>query len=97
MSLGRLSMGIESNMEITEILLSERDNLSFLACLKETAQNKAFVQEFDRLKGTSLSGSLSPIEKMIDEATGKKDADLETFIRFVYETVFCRVDHYNKL
>jgi len=85
-------------MEITEILLSERGNLSFLTCLKESAQNKAFVSEFDRMKGTSLSGNPSlartSIEKMVDAACGVeviKDSDLETFIRFVYETVYCRV------
>lgn len=66
------------------------DGLTFMKCLEETIKSPELVREVDRLYGTSIVRNQSPITKMIDEATGKKDADMQTFMRFVWNCIFIR-------
>jgi hypothetical protein len=66
------------------------DGLSFMHCLNETAGCIELVQQFDRLYGATLVSSRHAIEKMIDEATGKHDDDMQAFLRFVWNFVFLR-------
>lgn len=66
------------------------DGLTFMQCLEETIKCPELVREVDRLYGTSILRNQAPITKMIDEATGKKDEDMQTFMRFVWNCVFIR-------
>lgn len=64
----------------------------FFECLKRAAANRELVEQFDRLRGTNLSLKGSPIERMIDSATGKLDDDLGKFVDFVREYIYERLD-----
>jgi hypothetical protein len=52
--------------------------------LKAAASNQDLVREYDRLRGTSLSAmsKRTPLEQMIDKATGKEDSELRGFVEF---------------
>lgn len=66
------------------------DGLVFLQCVEATLQTKEIVEQVDRLYGTSLMRRSSPIERMVDDATGKSDEDMQTFLRFVWNCIFIR-------
>lgn len=65
------------------------DGLSFMLCVREAAGTLELVSQVDRLYGTAIVARKTPIDRMIDEATGKHDADMQTFLRFVWNFVFC--------
>lgn len=67
------------------------DGLTFAICLREAAGEIELVREFDRLYGTALSSRPPTINSMIDEATGKTDADMQAFLRFVWNYIFMSV------
>ena len=80
-------------MKLTEIPETERltpqhytairsDGLTYMTCLMEAAGIPELVAQVDRLYGTTLVSRKSPIESMVDNATGKTDADMQTFARF---------------
>lgn len=58
--------------------------------LARCAATPELVSEFDRLTGTSLSkiGFRSPIDHMIDEATGFERDQLRQFVQFVFRYVY---------
>ena len=66
------------------------DGLSYLSCLETAASMPELVKELDRLHHTNLSRKRHPLDYAIDEATGKSKADLEVFMRFVWNCVFLR-------
>lgn len=63
---------------------------------RERAEQRAaeYVARFAPGKAPSISrkrhGFRAPIEAMIDAATGKQDADMQGFLRFVWNCVFLR-------
>lgn len=63
---------------------------AFLACVAQCANTPELVAEFDRLSGTHLAtlSQRSPLEAMIDEATGRDAEALEAFLSFVWEFVY---------
>ena len=63
---------------------------TFPECVFAAAGKPALLREFDRLHGTHLAGpgALSPIERLVDETTGKHEADAVLFFRFVYRHVY---------
>ena len=66
------------------------DNLELLAIVNECLANDTFVDEYCRLNGVRRPDKFSPIEQMINEATGC-DTDkefFEGFIKFVDEFVY---------
>ncbi len=67
------------------------DGLTFMQCAEQCIQTLELVREIDRLYGTDLLSRRSPIEQMIDKATGKVDSDMQTFLRFVWNCVFIRL------
>jgi hypothetical protein len=71
------------------------DGLSFMQCLMAAAGTIELVREFDRLYKTSLLERV-PLNRMIDEATGKLDADMQEFLRFVWNNVFLTVPRVEK-
>lgn len=83
---------IDSGKPVTpfHFLAVREDGLSFGACVEETWNAGDFLERFDKLHGTSLSGSCTPLEKLIDEATGKNLEDFQIFLRFVWNVVFLR-------
>lgn len=65
--------------------------LTFEECCHQCLADLKFVKEFDRLTGCSLAELKSPINAMVDEATGKTKWDMRKFVAFVYETVWLRL------
>lgn len=63
--------------------------MTFSDCLYECAANREFISNFDRLYGSNLSRSGSPIELMVDDSSGRTDADAKAFINFVWQYVWC--------
>lgn len=57
------------------------------------SEHHELLVEFDRLNGTHLStmNTRAPIEKMIDEASGRDEDAMKKFVDFVYEFVWLRV------
>ena len=60
--------------------------MTYAECLHRAAGNAALVAEFDRLTGSELGHARSPIDRMIDEATGREWA--LQFAAFVFEAVW---------
>ena len=60
----------------------------FLLCLREAAATPELVEQFDRLSGTNLARRGSPLDLMIDDATGRTDAALIGFVEFVRVAVY---------
>jgi hypothetical protein len=64
------------------------DGLDYLTCLETVASTPALIVELDRLHNTNLRRKRHPLDNAIDDATGKSKADLEVFMRFVWNCVF---------
>jgi len=79
--------------------------MTFEDCVIECCMTKDFVKEYDRLRGSNLAKVLipqpdkrSPIEKMIDKATGydkvrtnldeQVHKEMTEFIGFIFEVVW---------
>ncbi|KAB7891349.1 hypothetical protein [Poseidonibacter ostreae] len=58
------------------------------ACVMACYQNDDFVREFNRLNNTDIKKNTTPIDKAIDEATGKNKEELELFVEIVDKTVY---------
>ena len=58
--------------------------------VEAAAGETELVANVDRLYGTNLMRRQAPIVNMIDDATGKTDDDMQTFLRFVWNCVFIR-------
>ena len=61
-------------------------------CVIAAINEPELVKEFDRLKGTNLSQTGSPIEIMIDESTGRLKHDFNEFVEFVRDVIYERVN-----
>lgn len=61
---------------------------TFDDCLRLCANEPTFVDEYDRLTGSNLSMRGTPLDLLIDKATGRTDAELIKFARFVWECVW---------
>jgi len=66
--------------------------ITFETCIRLCLKNEGFLREFDSLMGCRLASERTPIETLVDKATGVKEAELEKLIAFVYETVWLRLD-----
>lgn len=67
--------------------------MTFHECVLECAANRELVAEYDRLTGSRL-GQLpnrSPIEQMVDEASGRNNTEAAKFAVFVHEFVWTRL------
>lgn len=71
----------------TTRLLEQRNGVSFLECLEMCIQQRDLVAQWERLSSKKLVAS-SPIDKMIDEATGYDQAVMGEFADFVYDCIF---------
>jgi hypothetical protein len=50
--------------------------------------NKNLVKEFDRLNGSNLLQSGSPLELMVDDSCGRIKKDMHNFIEFVRDYIY---------
>jgi hypothetical protein len=62
--------------------------MTFYETVLLCAKTPEFVQQFDRLTSSNLSFKGSILDQLIDEATGKQSEEIESFIDFVYSTVW---------
>lgn len=67
----------------TPRLLEQRNGVTFAECL-ETALHSELLTEWQRLSNKKLIAS-SPLDRMIDQATGYDQAVMQEFADFVYE------------
>ena len=51
--------------------------VTFETCVRECLKNDSFMREFDRLTGCHLAADRTPIETLIDKATGAKEPEME--------------------
>lgn len=61
---------------------------AFMACLREAIAVPELVHSFDRLYGATLLARSSPLERMVDKATGKSDDDMRAFVEFVHRCIY---------
>lgn len=64
------------------------DGPTFLDCVMLCARTPEFVENWQRLRGMSLGKT--PIDRMIDEATGYDREICEQFLNDVWECVWAR-------
>ena len=62
--------------------------ITFEECVRATLANLEFVREYDRLRGTNLSCRGTGLDLMIDEASGRMEADVREFMAFVHAHVW---------
>lgn len=67
--------------------------MTFEECVLLCSENNELVNQFDRLNGTHLSklDRRQPIERMIDESTGRDKDAAKKFVDFVYDVVWMRI------
>lgn len=66
---------------------------AFIVCLVEAVSMPEFVANFDRLTGCKVSriGAGTPIEQMVDRATGFQEEQMRRFAEFVHDSVYLRL------
>lgn len=64
---------------------------AFQLCLHDAIETRELVQQFDRLYGATLTTRATPLERMIDKATGKADDDMRAFVEFVHDGIYLRL------
>ena len=62
-------------------------------CLNAAANEPELVYEVDRLTGHNLSREGTPLDLMIDDATGRTDTAISDFINFVDDCIYQRLTH----
>jgi|SRR6185312_237051 len=53
----------------------------------------ALVAEFDRLAGTDVAARATPMNRAIDVASGRAEADLQRFLAFAKDAIWDRLDN----
>jgi hypothetical protein len=66
----------------------EQKPLTFEEVVNECYANDEFVKEYNRLTQSQIKSRKSPLEEMIDEATGRNSEEIKRFIEFVDEFVW---------
>ena len=68
---------------LAEIVAELESDLShFITFMRLCFDNRELKTQFDRLRGTNVSRRGSPMNVMIDDATGKFEADARAFFKF---------------
>ncbi len=80
-------------MEQADILrrLCDQHRCLFLDWLKLCVTNKEMLAQYDRLRGTNLSCSGAPMDLLIDQSTGRLEAEALPFFEFCHD-LFLRID-----
>ncbi|WP_440986253.1 hypothetical protein ACQHIH_21370 (plasmid) [Xanthomonas sontii] len=81
------------NRPLSELLatLPVNDRAPFLDSLVRAAQMPDLVAQFDRLTGSNLSRRGTPIERLVDVASGRVDAELRLFCEFILGVMWQRL------
>ena len=61
--------------------------MSFEDIVLKAIKTPELVAEFDRLTGSNLQKKGSPLDQMIDQATGRNSDELEMFVSFVFACI----------
>lgn len=69
--------------------MSDRAEVSLGECVAVAASNSEFVDNWTRLRGFTLPAS--PIERMVDEASGHGEAIAVQFIADVRDLIYSRL------
>ena len=64
---------------------------AFIVCLRESIAAPELVANFSRLYGATLGARSTPIEQMVDMATGKAKDDMRAFVGFVHFSIYTRL------
>lgn len=72
-------------------------SMTFEECFIHCLNDHELLKEFDRLRGTSLSGSGSLMSELVDVASGKRTLDLAEFLKFVKECVWDRMPQESRM
>lgn len=83
-------MADDESITLSHLISVRPDGLSFDHCWRTSANTPELVQQFDRLYGSSLAGTATPVERLIDDATGKTKDDCQAFLRFVWNFIYLR-------
>ncbi|WP_322997158.1 hypothetical protein [Castellaniella sp.] len=65
---------------------------AFIACLNEAINTPELIRQHDRLYGSTLMSRATPIERMVDKATGKTVDDMRAFVEFVHRCIYLTLD-----
>jgi len=60
--------------------------MTFMDCVNEVITTPELVENIDRLFGTAIATRRTPLELMIDKATGRQRDDLGLLLWFTWET-----------
>jgi hypothetical protein len=65
--------------------------MTFNECVLYCAGSRGLVAQFDRLTGSNLCMRGTPVDLMVDEATGRQREELVRFMAFVFECIWTRL------
>lgn len=71
--------------------LEQQHKALFMEWVTLCASNRELLAQYDRLRGTNLSRCGSPMDLLIDQATGRLEADALGFFEFCQD-MFLRID-----
>ncbi len=71
--------------------LEQQHKALFMEWVKLCASNRELLAQYDRLRGTNLSLHGAPMDLLIDQATGRLEADALGFFEFCQD-LFLRID-----
>jgi len=63
------------------------------AVLRTALARPDLVAEFDRLAGTDVAARAAPLNRAIDVASGRAEADLQRFLAFAKDALWDRLDN----
>ena len=69
-----------------------RKEIPLWVCVLAAINEPELVKEFDRLRHTNLSQIGSPLDLLIDEQTGRLEADFNKFVEFVRDCIYERIN-----
>lgn len=70
---------------------TQSDKLTLEQVLWDCANNKDFVREYDRIRGTNVGLRQSPMSNEIDRTTGKWQSEVKAFFEFCTDAVWLRL------
>lgn len=84
---GETKEGIMKGIE-SKVAIEVPRPVTFAQCVLECARNRELVEQFDRLTGSNLSRRGTAFQLLIDDASGRFEADARRFLDFVREFIW---------
>lgn len=69
-------------------MTEEKKVMSFEDCVKMVWETPELIEQYNRLTGSKIQAKRSPLEMMIDDASGYEKAEMFKFFDFVYKYVW---------